>query len=82
MSDDKTLVVDSMPLEPPRERICPNCGAVHTEQELARADYRCSCGLELAYVETTPTGAIRDVLGWLHRPGEVMLERYRVEKDT
>lgn len=62
------------------DRICPNCGAVHTEQELARAEYRCACGLELAYVETTPAGIARGVLGWLHRPGEVVLERYRIEK--
>ena len=36
MSDDKTLVVDSAPPEPPTKRTCPNCGAVHNEQELAR----------------------------------------------
>jgi len=80
MSDDKPLVDDPSASQPSPQRICPNCGAVHAEPELARSGYRCACGLELAYVETTPTGATRGVLGWLHHPGDLMLERYRVEK--
>jgi serine/threonine protein kinase len=77
--DTASAAVAAAP-EQPAARTCPNCGAVHSEQELARANYRCGCGLELAYLETTPTGATRGVLGWLHRPGDVVLERYRVEK--
>ena len=52
MTDEKTLVVDAqapeLQGEAPPERTCPNCGATHSEEELARSDYRCSCGLELA----------------------------------
>jgi len=60
---------------------CPACGAVYTEQELADADYRCKqCGLEMAHVETAPNGTTRRVLAWLRQPGEILLDRYKVEK--
>ena len=43
--------------------------------------YRCPrCGQELAHLDTTPAGMIRGVLGWLHRPGELILDRYGVVK--
>ncbi len=80
MTEKKTKDTAPAAPEQPPVRICPNCGTVHSEQELVSANYRCGCGLELAYLETTPTGATRGVLGWLHRPGDVVLERFRVEK--
>jgi serine/threonine-protein kinase len=36
------------------------------------------CKLELAHVEMTPSGRVREVLGWLRKPGDVLNDRYRV----
>lgn len=59
---------------------CPACGAVYTEQELADSEYRCSkCGLEMAHIQTAANGST-EVLAWLRQPGEILLDRYRIEK--
>ena len=59
---------------------CPACGAVYTEEELTAADYRCSkCGLELAHTRPAGNGST-EVLAWLRQPGEMLLDRYRIEK--
>ncbi len=64
----------------PIYRNCPSCGALATEAELARQQYRCErCGLEIAHVETTPTGMTRN-LRWLLGTGDMVLDRYRIEK--
>lgn len=60
-------------------RHCPKCGADNLVAELPMRGYRCGdCGLELAHLDTLPTGAIRGVVGWLRSIGEVVNGRYRI----
>ena len=61
------------------ERRCPKCGASNLVEELPRREYRCGdCGLELAHLDTLPTGGVRGVHGWLLDIGAVVHDRYRV----
>lgn len=77
-TDGATLAVDN---QATLTRTCPACGAVYAEQEIADANYRCKkCGLEMAHIETAPNGTTRRVLSWLHQPGDILLDRYTVEK--
>ena len=65
----------------PTQIICPHCTLDALEREVVDLGYRCPrCGQELAHLDTTPAGMIRGVLGWLHRPGELILDRYGVVK--
>jgi serine/threonine-protein kinase len=58
---------------------CPDCGDTATRAQLAQGDYSCQvCNLAVAHIELTPTGAVREVFGWLLAPGELLLDRYRV----
>ena len=62
-------------------RTCPKCGTEQSLKQLEQAGYRCaSCGLELAHSETSPNGATRNLHGWLHGPGDLLLDRFRVDK--
>ncbi len=62
-------------------RICANCEKATAESVLKDFAYRCpACGFELAYTETGPTGNVRRVLAYLKGAGELIHERYRVEK--
>ena len=57
---------------------CPRCNTRYECAAILPPDYKCSCGLELAYPELSPSGEIRGVLGWLRSPGDVVHQRYRV----
>ena len=57
---------------------CPRCHTRYERAAILPPDYKCSCGLELAYPELSPSGEIRGVLGWLRSPGDVVHQRYRV----
>lgn len=60
-------------------RSCPKCKAPNRYDDLTKSEYRCgSCGFEMAYLDVTAGGAIRGVLGWIRREGEVIEKRYRV----
>ena len=62
-------------------RTCPSCQKATTENGLVDFAYRCpACGFELAYTETGPTGSVCRVLAYLKCAGELIHERYRVEK--
>ena len=37
-----------------------------------------ACTLELAHLELTPTGNVRQVIGWLRAAGDVLAERYEI----
>lgn len=60
--------------------VCPKCHKAWQEQEVAARQYTCECGLELAYLDLTPGGEIRGVIGWLQSPGNLIQDRYRVVK--
>jgi len=65
--------------DPKALKRCPKCGAANAEEELPQRDYRCEdCGLELAHLDTLPTGGIRGVLGMLLDVGTLVHDRYRV----
>jgi len=62
-------------------RICASCEKATAESVLKDFAYRCpACGFEMAYTETGPTGNVRRVLAYLKGAGELIHERYRVEK--
>ena len=61
------------------QKHCPKCDASNMVEELPRRDYRCGdCGLELAHLDTLPSGGVRGVLGWLLEIGAVVHDRYRI----
>jgi serine/threonine-protein kinase len=61
--------------------VCPNCGSVWSELEIARSNFQCrNCGIELAHLRTAPNGTTKEVLGWLLEPGDIVADRYRVDK--
>ncbi len=63
------------------ERTCGRCRGRTTSLELSDNDYRCPhCGLEMAYLDVAPNGTIRGVFGYVREEGEVILDRYRIEK--
>lgn len=60
-------------------RYCPECNAANPLAELIKSEYHCTaCGFEMAYLDVSTTGVVRDVLGWVRRKGEVIEKRYRV----
>ena len=64
----------------PSDHTCPSCGSLWSEQDLARTGYRCSeCGLELVHTARTGGGA-PEPLSWLNQPGDIVLDRYRIEE--
>jgi len=65
----------------PAIRVCPNCRTSSLEADLARQQYQCpQCGIEIAHLDTTPSGVTKGVLRWLRMPGDMVLDRYRVDK--
>ena len=57
----------------------PKCGAECVTEQIESAGYRCSsCGFGLAHLEMTPTGAVRNVLGWIKSVDDIIGKRYRV----
>jgi serine/threonine-protein kinase len=62
-------------------RACANCGKTAGETLLLHTEYRCpDCGFEMAHVDVAPNGSIRGIFGYLKSVGEVIQDRYRVEK--
>lgn len=62
-------------------RICAHCTKRTSEALLKQAEYRCpQCGFEMAHVDTAPNGSIRGVFGYLKLVGDVIEDRYRIEK--
>lgn len=58
---------------------CPKCGACSTKGQLSGTGFHCPrCTLELAHLELAPNGTVRQVLGWLRAPGDLVQGRYRV----
>jgi len=65
----------------PAAGVCPRCVSPWSADDLDAEALRCrKCGLDLAHVETTPSGSIRRVVGWLLSPGDVLQNRYRVNR--
>jgi serine/threonine-protein kinase len=60
------------------EHICPRCHTPYNRDALRPPEYKCSCGLELAYPDISPSGEIKGVIGWLCSPGTIVHDRYRV----
>lgn len=70
-SDDRTIV----------GRPCPRCHAVNAKDRLPQQGYTChQCGFELAYLDYTATGGVRQVLGWVRNAGDIINERYQVQE--
>lgn len=65
--------------ESPEGVTCPKCQFVNLLRELPTRDYRCGeCGFELAHLDMTAQGTVRDVIAWVRSPGTIIHERYRV----
>src|SRR5262245_35145114 len=63
----------------PALRICPRCDATDSQDLIEQAGYHCRrCAFELAYLELSPSGGVRRVIGWLRAPGDIVGGRYRV----
>lgn len=60
------------------ESVCPRCKTAYDRSALTPPEYRCVCGLELAYPEVGANGEVKGVLGWLHSPGAIVHDRYRI----
>lgn len=60
---------------------CGRCRGQTTRLELSTNEYRCPhCGLEMAYLDVAPNGSIRGVFGYVRDEGEIINERYKIEK--
>ncbi len=74
MSDDSTIK------KAPAARICPACQTPNPLDRLIQRDYHClHCNLELAHVDYTANGEVRDLFGWLLALGTVLQGRYQVQ---
>ena len=58
--------------------VCPRCFTPYDRAAIEPPDYKCSCGLELAYPNFSASGEIKGVIGWLVSPGAIIHQRYRV----
>ena len=58
--------------------VCPRCHTAYRRTSIQPPDYKCPCGLELAYPKMSPSGEVNGVLGWLASPGTIVHQRYRV----
>ena len=58
--------------------VCPRCHQAYARSSIQPPEYKCNCGLELAYPNLSPGGEVRGVLGWLASPGTIVHQRYRV----
>jgi len=69
-NDDKTMA----------GRPCPRCGTINAMAKLPEQGYTCQqCVFELAYLDYTATGGVRQVLGWVRNPGDIIHDRYKVQ---
>ncbi len=61
-------------------RTCPKCGGANDPAALGPSNTRCQhCGFDLAHLDVAPNGSVRGILGWLHPPGDVIQDRYRIK---
>lgn len=60
------------------DSVCPRCKTAYDRAKLTPPEYKCVCGLELAYPEMGANGEVKGVLGWLHSPGIIVHDRYRI----
>lgn len=60
------------------DSVCPRCKTAYDRARLTPPEYKCVCGLELAYPEMGANGEVKGVLGWLHSPGVIVHDRYRI----
>ena len=58
--------------------ICPRCEQPYLRAALKSPEFKCSCGLELAYPTLGANGEVIGILGWLLSPGTIVRTRYRV----
>lgn len=58
--------------------VCPRCFTPYARAAIKAPDYKCSCGLELAYPNFSANGEIKGVMGWLVSPGAIVHQRYKV----
>ena len=58
--------------------VCPRCFTAYDRAIIQAPDYKCSCGLELAYPNFSASGEVKGVIGWLASPGTIIHQRYRV----
>jgi serine/threonine-protein kinase len=58
--------------------VCPRCKTSYDRGKLTPPEYKCVCGLELAYPDVSPSGEVKGVIGWLHSPGVIVHDRYRI----
>lgn len=64
----------------PQQLTCPKCKGITNDAEATAHQYRClHCGYELAHVDTTSTGNVRGIFGWLKQVGEIIGGRYTVK---
>jgi len=69
-NDDKTVI----------GRVCPRCNTINPMALIPQQGYQCKqCGFELAYLDYTATGGVRQVLGWVQGIGGIIHERYQVQ---
>jgi len=69
-NDDKTVI----------GRACPRCNTINPMAQIAQQGYSCKqCGFELAYLDYTATGGVRQVLGWVQNVGGIIHDRYQVQ---
>ncbi len=65
----------------PATRACQKCRTITSELLLSSSEYRCpGCGFELAHVDFAPNGTIRGIFGYLLSAGNLVNDRYQVEK--
>ncbi|MGE0484438.1 MAG: serine/threonine protein kinase [Gammaproteobacteria bacterium] len=57
---------------------CPRCTLRYSRENIAPPDYKCRCGLQLAYPCYAPSGEVLSLFGWLSSPGDIINNRYRV----
>ncbi|WP_448383652.1 serine/threonine protein kinase [Desulfosoma sp.] len=62
-------------------RTCSRCRNQTTSGELSSNEYCCPhCGLELAYLDLAPNGTVRGIFGYMREEGEIIGDRYKIEK--
>ena len=70
--------LNSRPTRGLQRGICPRCEQPYLRAALKSPEFKCSCGLELAYPTLGANGEVIGILGWLLSPGTIVRTRYRV----
>ena len=61
--------------------VCPNCAKPANEALLVQREYLCpACGFEVAYTGVGPNGSLCGILGYIKVPGEIVHERYQIDR--